>query len=46
MSYVAVSDEVGAISAAGWAWSLHGKQTWLAWLSGRNGSVRLDWGRS
>jgi len=35
--------EVGGLSAAGWAWSLHGKPEWQA---GRNGSVRLNWGRS
>jgi len=31
--------EVGALCAAGWAWSLQ-------WLAGRNESVRLDWRRS
>jgi len=38
--------EVGASFAAGWAWSLRGTASRLEWLAGRNGSVRLDWGRS
>jgi len=34
--------EVGALSAAGWAWSsLHGKQTWVAGWAQRVGAPRL-----
>jgi len=33
--------EVGALSAAGWAWSLHDKQTWLAGWAQRVGARRL-----
>jgi len=36
--------EVGALSAAGWAWSLHGKQTWAAGWAQLVGAPRL--GRS